>query len=94
MPRVPSDAAAHIGQCIARIRRDRGLTQDEVAASSGIDSSNVRAYESGRSMPSVHTLLRFADVLGVDPGELLAGLTLEMFVTDREDGRRTRSTSH
>ena len=91
MPRVPSDAAAHIGRRINATRRDRGLTQDEVAARSGIDSSNVRAYEGGRSMPSVHTLMRFADTLGVEPSELLIGLTLNMFVTDKEDGRRTRS---
>jgi len=91
MPRVPSDAAAHIGRRIHEIRRARSLTQDEVAVISGIDSSNVRAYESGRSMPSVHTLMRFADALGVEPADLLFELTLDKFVTDKEDGRRTRS---
>lgn len=55
------------------------MTQDELAATSGIDSANIRAYEKGRSMPSIHTLFRIADGLGVDPSMLLDGLTLELF---------------
>jgi transcriptional regulator with XRE-family HTH domain len=79
VPRVTSDAAAHIGQRIGDERRRIGMTQDELAATSGIDSANVRAYEKGRSMPSVHTLFRIADGLGIEPSMLLAGLTLELF---------------
>jgi len=55
------------------------MTQDELAAGSGIDSSNIRVYENGRSMPGIHSLVRVAVALDVDPGELLEGLTLEKF---------------
>ncbi len=79
MPRVPSVAAAHIGERIAEARRSFTLTQDELAARTGIDSSNIRSYEKGRAMPSIHTLMRIADALDVDPGRLLEGLTLEHF---------------
>ncbi|HEY5222975.1 MAG TPA: helix-turn-helix transcriptional regulator [Microbacteriaceae bacterium] len=91
MPRVASDAAAHIGRRIADRRQSLGMTQDQVAVISEIDSSNVRAYESGRAMPSIQSLVRIAIALGVEPGELLRGLTLELFSAPAEDGRRRRA---
>jgi transcriptional regulator with XRE-family HTH domain len=88
MPRVPSEAAAHIGGLIAEQRKRQGFTQDQVAVLSGIDSSNVRAYETGRSMPNIQSLVRMAEALGVHPGELLDGLKPEMFAVREDDGRR------
>lgn len=79
VPRVPSAAAAHIGARISDTRRRYTMTHDQLAARTGIDSSNIRSYESGRAMPSIHTLLRIASALDVDPGYLLEGLTLEHF---------------
>ena len=80
MPRVPSAAAEYIGARIASVRRDGPRwTQDELAAATGIDSSNIRAYESGRAMPSVHSLVRLATALQIDPGELIQGLELTRF---------------
>jgi len=58
------------------------MTQDQLAAGSGIDSSNIRAYENGRNMPNLYSLMRLAQALSVEPGELLIGLTLEMFERD------------
>ena len=59
------------------------------AVLSEIDSSNIRSYESGRSMLSIQTLLRIADALQRDPGDFLDGLTLEMFPVPANDGRRS-----
>ncbi|TAM66887.1 MAG: XRE family transcriptional regulator [Microbacteriaceae bacterium] len=92
MPRVASDAAAHIGRRIADRRQSLGMTQDEVAVISGIDSSNVRAYESGRAMPSIQSLVRIAIALDVEPGELLRGLTLELFSAPTQGGRRGQAS--
>jgi transcriptional regulator with XRE-family HTH domain len=91
MPRVASAAAAHIGQVIAEQRRRLAMTQDELAAGSGIDSSNIRAYENGRAMPSLHSLVRIAAALNVDPGALIQGLTSELFAVSVVDGRRRRA---
>lgn len=88
MARVASAAAAHIGGHIAAQRVQTGMTQDQLAAGSGIDSSNIRAYENGRAMPSIYTLMRIADALGVPPAELLDELTLDMFPSPPQDGRR------
>ena len=88
MSRVTSDAAAHIGRLIAERRRQIAITQDRLAAGSGIDLSNIRAYENGRAMPSIHSLVRMAVALGIDPGALLDGLTLALFTGKADDRRR------
>ncbi len=72
-------------------RLQRGLTQDEVAVRASIDSSNVRAYERGRAMPSIFTLVRIAQALEVSPGDLLHGLKPEHFAQPAQDGRRRQS---
>ena len=65
------------------------MTQDELAASTGIDSANIRSYEGGRAMPSIQTLLRIADALSAEPGSFLEGLMLEHFITTaRRDEQR------
>lgn len=55
---------------------------------SDIDSSNIRAYENGRALPNVQTLVRIATALDVEPGDLLVGLTPELFAAPADDGRR------
>lgn len=63
------------------------MTQDQLAVRAEIDSSNIRAYEGGRAMPSIHTLMRIAEALQVDAGDLLDGVTLDMFPA-AEGGRQ------
>ena len=53
-----------------------------------IDSSNIRGYEKGRSMMGIPTLIRIADALRVEPGELLNDVTPDMFNVLAIDGRR------
>ena len=88
VPRIPSAAAGHVGARIAAERKRRGLTQDQLAVLSDIDSSNIRSYESGRAMLSVQTLVRIAEALKTDPGDFLDGLRSEMFGTSPTASRR------
>lgn len=67
------------------------MTQDTLGHHSGIDSSNIRAYEAGRAMPSIHTLVRIAHALRTAPGYFLDDLALEMFPVPASDGRRHAS---
>lgn len=87
MPRTPSAAAEQIGARIAAERKRRGLTQDQLAVLSGVDSSNVRSYESGRSMLSILTLIRLSDALKAEPGEFINGLSTDLFVTEYQRAR-------
>jgi transcriptional regulator with XRE-family HTH domain len=64
------------------------MTRDQLAVASSIHSSNIRSYESGRSLMNVQSLVRIAEALDVDAGELLSGVTGDMFgrqdVADRQ----------
>jgi transcriptional regulator with XRE-family HTH domain len=88
VPRVASDAAAYIGKRIAEQRALAGFTQDQLAVAANIDSSNLRAYESGRSLPNIRLLVRIATALSVEPGVFLNGLTPEIFGDSVEPAQR------
>ena len=66
------------------------MTQDQLAVSAQIDSSNVRAYETGRSTPSIQTLLRIAVAMRTPLAYFVEDLELEMFPQNADDGRRRR----
>lgn len=56
------------------------MTQDQLANATGMDPSNIRAFESGRGMPNVYTIVRLSQALLLEePGELLKGLHAELF---------------
>lgn len=69
------------------------MTQDQLAVASGIDSSNIRSYESGRAMMNVFSLVRIAEALEVPAGDLLAGVTIDMFTPSHTDARRAQPLS-
>lgn len=91
VPRTPSAAAALIGSRIAAERKSKGLTQDQLAVLSGIDSSNIRSYESGRSMLSILTLVRIAEALHATAGSFIDEVSSADFATPLADGRRRAS---
>lgn len=68
----PSRLAASIGATIRRLRREAGLTLDELAARSGLSQPYLSQAETGKSTPSVMSLHRIAVGLGVAAGDLLA----------------------
>ena len=78
MERVPvyrrhaaMDAKARIARNLQRLRRDRGLTQEELSASSEIHQTYLSGLEGGKRNPSVAVLERLAAALRVDIAELL-----------------------
>jgi transcriptional regulator with XRE-family HTH domain len=73
---------------IATARRAAGLTQDQLAALSGINSANIRKYENGRALTGLQSLVRIAEALEVKPEALSEGLTSAQFAVPEHDGRR------
>lgn len=45
-------------------RARAGLTQDEIASRMGTTQSTIARLESGRDMPSMRTLMRYAEATG------------------------------
>lgn len=61
-----------VGRNFARLRRDKGLTQEEVAARSGFSQQYISSLERGRRNPTVITLYELAQALGVSHVDLVA----------------------
>ena len=54
---------AKIGQRIQKIRKDRKLTQNELAEKCGCSSNHLSAIETGTNKPSVELMIRISAVL-------------------------------
>ncbi len=61
-----------VGINFARLRRDKGFTQERFAETSGFTQQYVSDLERGRRNPTVVTLFHLASALGVTPVELVA----------------------
>jgi transcriptional regulator with XRE-family HTH domain len=53
---------------IATLRKERGFTQEKLAAESGIDRVAIANIERGHRRPTVTTLFRMADAMGISVG--------------------------
>lgn len=63
-----------IGQRIARLRKEKGYTQVELAEKMGFIQALISDYECGKLRPYYDVIIRFAQALEVSSDELL-GLT-------------------
>ncbi|MBF6500094.1 helix-turn-helix transcriptional regulator [Nocardia farcinica] len=57
---------------VRAVRRQRGLTLEEVAAQAGLTKSYLSKIEREQSNPSIAVALKIAKALGVDVGQLFA----------------------
>ncbi|MGO7906908.1 helix-turn-helix domain-containing protein [Rhizobium leguminosarum] len=60
-----------VGSNFARLRREKGLTQEEVEARSGFSQQYLSSLERGRRNPTVITLYELAQALEVSHVELV-----------------------
>jgi len=60
-----------IGRNFARLRRERGLTQEELEERSGFSQQYLSSLERGRRNPTVITVYELAQSMGVDYLDLL-----------------------
>lgn len=60
-----------VGRNFARIRRERGLTQEQVEERCGLSQQYLSGLERGLRNPTVVTLFEIAQALGVTPVDLI-----------------------
>ena len=60
-----------VGRNFARLRREKGLTQEDVEARSGYSQQYLSGLERGKRNPSVITIYEIAQALGVSHVELV-----------------------
>ena len=60
----------HIGEVIRAKRKERGLSQVELAQAAGISVNSLRLYEGGKREPRILTLDKIANALDSKLGEI------------------------
>lgn len=65
-----SDIKKKLGNRIKFIRKQRGLTQEQLSEIVGIGTPNISYIECGKFAPAIDTLQKIANALKVEPFEL------------------------
>lgn len=76
-PKPPlSTATGEFGQRVRNLRTGLNLSQEALAEGTELHWSYIGQVERGQTNLTLHNILKLADALGVDPGELVGGLSL------------------
>jgi transcriptional regulator with XRE-family HTH domain len=76
-PKPPlSEATGEFGRRVKERRHHLGVSQEALAHDSDLHWSYLGQVERGQVNPTLHNILKIAAVLGLDPGDLIEGLTL------------------
>ena len=67
-----------IGKFIAACRKERGLTQAQLAEQLGISDRAVSKWETGRSLPDASLMMPLCEIIGTDLNELFSGRRIDM----------------
>lgn len=55
----------HIGKQIKKYREQSKLSQLDLAVMIEVEQSNVCLWENGKTMPTIHNLIKIADIFGL-----------------------------
>lgn len=66
-----------IGENIKKIRKEKGIKQEELAAALGVSTMTIGRYETCASVPRMQRINEIAAALEVSPFELFKGVTVD-----------------
>ncbi|MBQ5317055.1 MAG: helix-turn-helix transcriptional regulator [Oscillospiraceae bacterium] len=75
---------AKIGSFLKELRKERSLTQEQLAEKFGVSGRTVSRWENGNNMPDISILVELAEFYGTDIREILAGERSEETAMDEE----------
>ena len=75
-----------IGKFIAECRKQKNLTQMQLAEKLGITDKAISKWERGIAMPDTSIMLELCDILSISVNELLSGEKISM-----ENNQKTNS---
>jgi transcriptional regulator with XRE-family HTH domain len=61
-----------IGVALRRLRKARGLSQEQLGLDSGVQRNFISLIELGQNQPTISTIAKLARALGMKPSELVA----------------------
>ena len=62
-----------VGKTIARLRQDRNMTQQQLAAALSVSHQAVSKWETGAALPDLQTLMALTGLFGITVEQLLNG---------------------
>ena len=74
-----------VGGFIAELRKEKGLTQAELAERVSVTGGAVSKWERGLCYPDIETVGRLAEVFGLSVGEMLAGQRIQVYTPETVD---------
>ena len=73
-----------IGKFIAKCRKEKKLTQAQLAEKLNITDRAVSKWETGKSMPDSSIMLELCEILGITVNELLSGEEIDMEIYEKK----------
>lgn len=73
-----------IGKFIAKCRKEKKLTQAQLAEKLNITDRAVSKWETGKSMPDSSIMLELCEILGITVNELLSGEEINMEIYEQK----------
>ena len=67
--KTPAEA---FGEVLHELRAKKGMTQEGLALEAGTERSHISALERAEKGPSLSTILRLAQALGMSAGEVIS----------------------
>jgi len=87
------DPRESLGRKIARLRSERGWTQEQLAERLAVSRVAVSHIEMGLSVPSERTVVLLAGMFNIEPPQLVAGTSYPDPKRDRLPATTTRYTA-
>ena len=80
-----------IGQFLAKLRKEQGLTQEELGEKLGVTNKTVSRWENGNYLPPVEMLQMLSNLYGLTINEIISGerLTQEQYQQRAEENIKT-----
>jgi transcriptional regulator with XRE-family HTH domain len=72
------DPAIAFGLVLRRLRKDAGLSQEQLALDAGVERNFVSLIERGINQPTIRIIFKLADALGITPSEMLVLVEQEL----------------
>jgi quercetin dioxygenase-like cupin family protein len=80
------EVARAVGRAVRRVRTSLGWSMRDAAAKAGMSQPFLSDLENGRATPSITTLYRLSDTLGVAPQDLLPPMAADAVVVRAGSG--------
>jgi transcriptional regulator with XRE-family HTH domain len=71
---VRHDVAKQFGQRVRKLRQERGVSQEALAAKADLDRAFLSGIERGVENPTLFTIQAIADALETGVGDLMKGI--------------------